>query len=154
MRWHEPPYDLYADLRAGTLSLCDTIADPTCARDVAREHFDQAADMEKAMYAWLGAPWEAHAAGTARSDGVFAVWGQRVGATVHAEAGTRFALFPPDAAIEFTTADRRGGPYRAFGGPLPGPGDDLGYDGARLGGDAVTLDAAQKKALEALGYVQ
>lgn len=154
MRWHEPPYDLYVDLRAGKMSMCDTVADPTCARDVARDHFDQVTALEKDMYTWLGAPWEARATGTARSDGVFAVWGQRVGSTLHAEPGTRFALFPPDAALEFATDARTNGPYRAFGGPLPAPGADLAYDGKQLGGDAVTLDAAQKKALEELGYVQ
>ena len=154
VRWHEPPYDLYADLKTGALSLCDLSTDPTCAQDAAHAHPDTAFAMESAMYTWLGAPWTVNTIGQARSDGVFAVWGRRIDGDLQADVGAKFLLWPPDAALTFSDAGGEHGPWRALGGPLPAPGDPLSYAGASVAGPGVTLDDAQKKALEALGYVQ
>lgn len=154
VRWHEPPYDLYADLKTGALSLCDLAKDPTCRDDAAHAHPETAFAMEGALFEWLGAPWTVKVAGKAHSDGVFAVWGRRIGTDLQTDVGARFLLWPPDAAVTYTDAAGDHGPWRALGGPLPGAADALAYEGASVDGGGVTLDDAQKKALEALGYVQ
>jgi hypothetical protein len=110
--------------------------------------------MEAAMYGWLGAPWIVKSPGKARSDGSFAVWGRRVDGDLQVESGAKFLVWPPDAALTFSDPDGDHGPWNALGGTLPRATDPLSYEGATVGGVGVTLDDAEKKALEALGYVQ
>lgn len=153
LRWHEPPYDLYADLRAGTLGLCDLSTDPGCKTNVVAEHVETAVAMEQAMYKHLGSPWLTTASDTLTSDGVFVVYGFRKPGQLVADAGTPFALYPLDAELHVKRIEGTAGPFRALGGPLPGAGDGVSFAGAS-GGSGVTLSDEQKKALEALGYVQ
>jgi arylsulfatase A-like enzyme len=129
LRWHDGPYDLHADLRAGTLQLCDLRDDPACEKDVAAEHYEVTVLLEKAMYDWIGTPFEAVQPGTVLSSGVFVVYGQRAPGRLVVHDRVRFALLPADAPFAFTSeTGLDGGPWQVLGGALPDEVDPVRYD--------------------------
>ena len=153
MRWHEDSFDLVEDLELGTTALCDLSGDPTCKADVAKDHADLVDRMTAAMHGFMGAPWTGVREGTASSAGVFLLDGKRVGHDLAITPGMRFQLWPRDAilAARENAVEHK---VQALGGPLPADGDALHYDGEGDCGADVTLDADQKAALEAIGYLQ
>ncbi len=153
-RWHEPPYDLIFDLPHLEYHLYDLSADPQARRDVLQDHLARARELNDDMYAWLGQPWEAVAAGTVQSDGLFVVDGQRQNQEMAVTAGRRFALFPPDARLTWRGPDgAESGPWQALGGELPSPDDPaLRWHGPLLESETRAPDELQQQRLRSLGY--
>ena len=149
-----PPYDLIFDLPHLEYQLYDLAADPQARRDVLQDHLALARRLNEDMYEWLGQPWEAVAAGTMRSDGLFVVDGQRQNQEMAVSAGQRFALFPPDARLTWRGPDgTESGPWQALGGDLPPPDDPaLRWHGPLLDSEIRALDERQRQRLRSLGY--
>jgi arylsulfatase A-like enzyme len=165
-RWHEPPYDLIADLGRVQYQLYDLENDPGGLEDLltgdrAADRM-QAARMNREMYEWLGQPWEVVRAGRLVTEGVFVVNGQRQNQEIEAAAGLRFAMFPLDAEVTFVTVDsEQYGPY-SVAGSLPGEAERLQPDdtepplrwhGEPLDSGDAELTEEQRERLRALGYL-
>jgi arylsulfatase A-like enzyme len=153
-RWHEPPFDLIVDLQYRGTELYDLATDPHAEHDLHRERRNQVATMRRNLYAWLGEPWEAEQDGRLTTDGVFVHDGQAYREAIDMTAGTRFAVFPLDAEVNFLAADgTRVGPYSVASGDLPNPDDPcLGWHGKKLAIEAVPLSEEQQERLRSLGY--
>jgi arylsulfatase A-like enzyme len=155
LRWHQDPYDLHLDLARGSFALCDLAADPGCTQEVSAVRPTTVGAMAAALYDWIGTPWVVTSPGTVAADGTFLFDGQRVQKRLLAPAGTRFALFPLDAALTWTdTAGGVAGPWRVLGGGAPDAGQPVQYTGIEPGARPVVLDGGERGQLEALGYVQ
>lgn len=154
VRWHEAPFDLYVDLPTRAATLCDRSVDAACTEGSTPQDAARIDAMSRAWVAWVGAPWSARQAGVVQVvGGQVLVDGAAVGASATVDAGSRFAVWPQDAEVRFVTADDERGPWRVLAGVTPGADDPLTWTGGiRTGG--VTLDDAERQALEALGYVQ
>lgn len=149
-RWHLAPYDYHLDLRSGERFLCDLSKDAACVDDASARAPEAADAAESAFWTHFGAPWGAPEAQMIRTDGVLRLGDALHTGRVPVPAGARFAILPLDARV----AVEKQGPWQAAAGRLPPPGALLTYDGQGAGAGEVRLDDAERKALEALGYVQ
>ncbi|MCA9493000.1 MAG: sulfatase-like hydrolase/transferase, partial [Myxococcales bacterium] len=158
-RWHDAPYDLYVDLNEVKRELYDLSQDPGERRNVYKPNREQAEKMFADMMAWLGAPWTAKANGMVTVvDGVlFDEKGERKNEAMDVSAGARFSVQPGDAHVSFRPRGSTGdvGPWRPLGGPVPGAGCPLAFDGRFLEDAELTERSDDEVAmLEALGYIQ
>lgn len=149
IRYHEPPWDLYLDLRSGEKSLCKLGEDPTCATERLETDPVIADFMEDRLWPMLGTPWTATAPLDLRTDGTVILDGHLRPGAAQVQAEQSFTLFPMDAELRW----KQGGPVSAVGS-RPESTDPLRYRGPVPA--AVRKDLAQdeSEALEALGYVQ
>ena len=155
-RWHDPPFDLIADLARGRRGLCDLGADPGCETSILRDNKDRANQMFADMLTWLGQPWEARSAGTVRVDGgvIYDAKNQER-KDLQVDSGDRFAVHPPDAKVTFLTkSGKTKGPWKALGGKLPADKDPLIFHGRQGVNTTVDLTDSEKEMLEQLGYIQ
>ncbi len=157
LRYAEPPWDLYVDLRSGEMGLCKAADDPGCLRDRAGEHPEVVRFMDDRLYPMLGTPWVSTQPLRLETDGTFVSGGRLRPGHLSVEPGQPFALLPPDAALRWTAGGEvggiRGGPVSAAGGPLPAAGDPVRYTGPPMHALRQDLAAEERDALEALGYV-
>jgi arylsulfatase A-like enzyme len=155
VRWHDPPYDLHLDLRTGARHLCDVAADPTCQTDLAAAHPDEVVRLEAGFRAAQPMAWSTSISGVATSpSGAFITASGVAPRRLALTPGAAFTLLPVDA--ELAVADSSGvrlGTWAAVGGARPDDGAPVTWSGGGVAPQEVSLDAAQRAQLEALGYV-
>jgi arylsulfatase len=137
------------DLAKGAVELFDNRADPQENSDVHALLPTETTALRHVVAAQAGAAWTAREAGTVRTSGVLLVDGV-AHTKLRVEAGQSFRVVPADAQVRFGDA----GPWQAIGGAHPGAGDPLAIEERTSAPATVELDAATRKRLEALGYVQ
>jgi arylsulfatase A-like enzyme len=154
-RWHRRPYDLIFDMNRYRYALYDLTQDPKATVDLSSQHVDVVRDLNQEMFAFLGQPWEAKAAGLLTTNGVFVVDGIRQNQTLEVAAGQHFAVFPLEAKITLADADgRTSGPWQILGGSPPPDGDwALAWSGRPADVDLPELSEQEREHLRALGYL-
>ncbi|MBX2798786.1 MAG: sulfatase [Myxococcales bacterium] len=156
LRWHRWPFDLHVDMVRKSRSLCQLEVDPTCSSNVYKRHLSDAEDLFAEMMGHVGSPWRAEASGSVQVvDGIAFVETSRHNQQLELEAGEAFTVIPGDAEVSFgQEGGSSQGPWRPFGGIVPGAGCPLSYDGRFTVGNALVVSDEDKEMLEALGYLQ
>lgn len=150
IRLHSGPVDMIADLRRRHVEVYDLDQDPRATRNLAAEQGELVVALWGRMIQFLGLPFEAVEDVRLQTDGVVIHSdGNLLSGEFELAAGTRFALWPLDAALE--TADGAG-PWRVFGGELPGPGAAVRFHGDPVRVDDLQLSDEERERLRALGY--
>ncbi len=137
------------DLAKGTLELFDDRADPQENSDVHALLPVETKALAGVVTSEAGVAWTARQSGTVRTSGSILVDGS-AHASLRVEAGQTFRVAPADAEVHFGKL----GPWKAVGGTLPATDDPLAVVAQTAAPPTVELDAATRKRLEALGYVQ
>jgi arylsulfatase A-like enzyme len=154
-RWHEATYDLVVDLAHGARALCELASDPGCKVNLYAQRRDQGEALFTHLTRWLGEPWQARIAGKVMvSEGVLFQNGQRKPNGLIVNPGDRFGVQPGDASVRLEHDGTSSGPWRPFGGTVPGDGCPMTFDGRfTVGNELPEMSAGELQMLEALGYV-
>ena len=135
------------DLRQGRRELYDEVADPTELHDLSTVRPEEVERLAGRALQLLGSPWTARAPGKVAAEGGVVLPGGHPSREV--EEGDSFLVLPYDAPVKLGSA----GPWALAGGETPGAADPLALQAATRVG-RQELDEAQRKALEALGYLE
>lgn len=122
--------------------------DPQESVDLAGQHPERLATLQAQVLALLGTPWEA-APGALLAEGALFAEGRLLGSQLSTAGPLPFAVLPADAPLRHSA----GVEARAAGGEPPPTQGPLRYHGPARAG-SVTLGEAERRQLEALGYLQ
>ncbi len=158
LRWHASPYDLYIDMARRERSLCNVRDDPKCTKNLYRERRPEAEALFSDMTRWIGEPWVVEAPGKISVNGGAVLQGgeRRPPADWTVSPGDRFGVFPGDAIVRFTNAaGDQTLTWRPMGGPVPGEGCPVRFEGHyTIDSELPTATAEERAMLEELGYLQ